>query len=53
MRPMRHADSERGFTIVEVLVALVVLAVGMLGIAGLYVITLQSGGTSDLSARRR
>jgi type IV pilus assembly protein PilV len=35
-----------GFTIVEVLVALVVLSVGMLGIAGLYVITLQSGGTA-------
>jgi type IV pilus assembly protein PilV len=35
-----------GFTIVEVLVALVVLAVGMLGIAGLYVVTLQSGGTA-------
>ena len=35
-----------GFTLVEVLVALVVLSVGMLGIAGLYVITLQSGGTA-------
>ena len=35
-----------GFTIVEVLVALVVLSVGMLGIAGLYVVTLQSGGTA-------
>jgi type IV pilus assembly protein PilV len=35
-----------GFTLVEVLVALVVLSVGMLGIAGLYVMTLQSGGTA-------
>ena len=34
----------RGFTIVEVLVALVVLSVGMLGIAGLYVMTLRSSG---------
>jgi type IV pilus assembly protein PilV len=34
----------RGFTIVEVMVALVVLAVGMLGIAGLYVTTLKQGG---------
>lgn len=34
----------RGFTLVEAMVALVVLAVGMLGIAGLYVITLRSGG---------
>ena len=33
-----------GFTLVETMVALVVLAVGMLGIAGLYVTTLKSGG---------
>ncbi len=36
----------RGFTLVEAMVALVVLAVGMLGIAGLYVTTLRSGGSS-------
>ena len=36
----------RGFTIVEALVALVVLAVGMLGIAGLYVTTLRSGSSA-------
>jgi type IV pilus assembly protein PilV len=36
--------SSGGFTIVEVLVALVVVAVGMLGIAGLYITTLRSGG---------
>jgi type IV pilus assembly protein PilV len=36
----------RGFTMVEVLVALVVLAVGMLGIASLYVISLRSGGSA-------
>jgi type IV pilus assembly protein PilV len=35
-----------GFSIIEVLVALVVLSVGLLGIAGLYVVTLQSGGTA-------
>ena len=35
---------ERGFTLVEAMVALVVLAVGMLGIAGLYVTTLRSSG---------
>jgi type IV pilus assembly protein PilV len=38
--------ASRGFTIVEVLVALVVLAVGLLGIAGLYAITLRSGGSA-------
>jgi type IV pilus assembly protein PilV len=36
----------RGFTMVEALVALVVLAVGMLGIAGLYVTTLRSGSSA-------
>lgn len=36
----------RGFTLVEVLVAMVVLGVGLLGIAGLYVTTLRSGGGS-------
>ena len=38
----------RGFSIVEVLVALVVLAVGMLGIAGLYVTSLQASGSALL-----
>ena len=35
-----------GFSIVEVLVALVVLAVGMLGIAALYVESLRAGRTA-------
>lgn len=35
-----------GFTLVEVLVALVVMAVGLLGIAGLYVEGLRAGRTS-------
>lgn len=35
-----------GFTLVEVLIAMVVISVGMLGIAGLYVQTLQAGRTS-------
>jgi type IV pilus assembly protein PilV len=35
--------SQRGFSMIEALVAMVVLAIGMLGVAGLYVITLQSG----------
>jgi type IV pilus assembly protein PilV len=36
----------RGFTIVEALVALVILAVGMLGIASLYVTTLRASGSA-------
>jgi type IV pilus assembly protein PilV len=35
-----------GFTLVEVLVALIILSVGMLGIAGLYVHSMQAGRTS-------
>lgn len=40
----RHPQS--GFTMVEVLVALVVLAIGLLGIAALYLNSLQSGRTA-------
>lgn len=36
-----------GFTLVEILVALVVLSVGLLGIAGLFVESLQSGRTAS------
>jgi type IV pilus assembly protein PilV len=36
----------RGFTMVEAMVALVVLAIGLLGIARLYAVTLRSGGSA-------
>jgi type IV pilus assembly protein PilV len=38
--------SQSGFSLVEVLIALVVMSVGMLGIAGLYVQSMQAGRTS-------
>ena len=41
-----RSSKKAGFSIVEALVALVVLSVGMLGIAGLYVTTLRSGGSA-------
>jgi type IV pilus assembly protein PilV len=44
--PLSTARSARGFTLVEVLVALVVMAVGMLGIAALYVEGLRAGRTA-------
>ncbi len=41
-------QSALGFTLLEVLIAMVVMAVGMLGIAGMYVHSLQAGRTSQL-----
>ena len=38
----------KGFTLIEVLIALIIMSVGMLGIAGLYVHSMQAGRTSML-----
>ena len=45
-RTILGPHASRGFTLIEAMVALVVLAVGMLGIAGLYVTTLRAGGSA-------
>ena len=42
----KHAT--RGFSLIEVLVALIIMSVGMLGIASLYVQSMQAGRTSLL-----
>lgn len=44
-RTFAHKRIE-GFTLIEVLIALIILSVGMLGIAGLYVHSMQAGRTS-------
>ena len=43
---MKNKKRQTGFTLVEAVVALVVLAVGMLGIAGLYIEGLRSSHTA-------
>jgi type IV pilus assembly protein PilV len=50
-QPLTRARRQRGISIVEALVALVVIAVGMLGIAGLYLSSLQSSRSAKLRAQ--
>ncbi|MHC4222222.1 MAG: type IV pilus modification protein PilV [Planctomycetota bacterium] len=51
---MKHMNTrfkqryQTGFSLVEVLITLVIMSVGMLGIAGLYVQSMQAGRTSML-----
>jgi len=45
---MMTIKTTRGFSLVEVLIALIIMSVGMLGIAGLYVHSMQAGRTSML-----
>jgi type IV pilus assembly protein PilV len=44
--PFANRRIHRGFSLVEVLIALIIMSVGMLGIASLYVQSMQAGRTS-------
>ena len=46
MMTNRISKPHRGFSLIEVLIALIIMSVGMLGIAGLYVQSMQAGRTS-------
>lgn len=51
MKPIERKfprKNRRGFTLIEVLIALIIMSVGMLGVAGLYVHSMQAGRTSLL-----
>jgi len=47
-KPFPPRSRARGFSIVEAMIALIVMSVGMLGIAGLYVASLKAGRTAIL-----
>ncbi len=48
---MTKSKSQRGFSLIESLVALVVLSIGMLGIAALYVDSIHAGRTALLRSQ--
>ena len=48
---MQSVNKQAGFSLIEVLVAMVVLSIGMLGIAALYVDTLRDSGSAILRTR--
>ena len=43
---MSAGRAQKGFSLIEVLIALIIMSVGMLGIASLYVQSMQAGRTS-------
>lgn len=46
MNKNRSHKKQFGFSLIEVMIALIIMSVGMLGIAGLYITSMQAGRTS-------
>jgi len=51
LRNPRHSPRSRGFTLVEALVALVVVSIGLLGVAALQLSSLRSNHSSSLRSQ--
>ena len=51
MHPSAHSDKSRGFTLVEVLVSLVILSVGMLGMAKLVLVSAHSNDSAYMRSQ--
>ncbi|MFP3979598.1 type IV pilus modification protein PilV [Marinobacter sp. KMM 10035] len=41
IKPLLYGESQRGFTLIEVMVAVLVLAIGLLGVAGVQLVSMQ------------
>lgn len=50
-KPVQISDRQRGFTLLEVLIAVMLLAVGLLGLAGLQAVSLRNNHSSYLRSQ--
>jgi len=48
MKDMASIKSNRGFTLIEILVAVFILAIGLLGVAGIQTLSVKSSANSNL-----
>ena len=50
-KPVQISDRQRGFTLLEVLIAVMLLAVGLLGLAGLQAVSLRNNHSAYLRSQ--
>ena len=50
-KPVQMSDRQRGFTLLEVLIAVMLLAVGLLGLAGLQAVSLRNNHSAYLRSQ--